>query len=347
MRPRVALVQKLLFRLEPERAHALTLTLLPWLVAFSTPKPPRRLAIDVFGLRFPSPIGIAAGFDKNAEVPDALLKLGFGFAEVGTITPKPQSGNPQPRIFRLVEDAAVINRLGFNNQGLDHARLRMAARQKLPGIVGANVGANKDSIDRIADYETGIRSMLGLASYVTINISSPNTPGLRALQSRDHLDELVQRCQAARGDDPTPLIVKLAPDLTDEDANDIAEIATMRHIDGLIVSNTTISRPSGLRSAAATETGGLSGAPLFRLSTEKLRQMRRLTRGQIPLIGVGGVSTGAQAYAKIKAGASLIQLYTGLIYQGPGLIKALHSELEALLVQDGFNSLSEAVGVDA
>jgi dihydroorotate dehydrogenase len=339
-------LRPLLFQLAPETAHSLTISLLK-----RAPVPQMgvnlpRLRTSLFGLDFTTPIGVAAGFDKNAEVPDAMLALGFGFAEVGTITPRPQSGNDKPRLFRLEEDRAVINRLGFNNGGLEAARDRLKYRRGRGGIVGANVGANKDSEDRIADYELGIRRVLGLCDYITINISSPNTVGLRALQSRAALDELVLRCQAARGDDTTALLVKIAPDLTDEDIADIAHVATERRIDGLIISNTTVDRPPTLRSRHARETGGLSGKPLLLPSTRTLTKMARQTGGTVPLIGAGGVSSGADAYTKIRHGASLVQLYTALVYEGPTLGRRIAQDLDALLARDGFASVSAAVGID-
>jgi dihydroorotate dehydrogenase len=279
-------------------------------------------------LSFPSPIGLAAGLDKNAEVPDAFLRLGFGFVEVGTITPRPQAGNPKPRLFRLVEDKAVINRMGFNNLGLDAAVAKLRSRHGKPGIVGANVGANKDSEDRIADYVTGIKAVLPWCQYITINISSPNTPGLRALQSRASLEELVGRCMAARGAVNRPMLVKIAPDLSDEDVSDIAQVSLASGIDGLIVSNTTITRPA-LTSIHAAQTGGLSGAPLFDLSTQMLRKIAQATLGKVPLIGVGGISTADHVRAKLDAGASLVQLYSSLVYEGPGLAARLNRELAA------------------
>jgi dihydroorotate dehydrogenase len=339
-------LRPLLFQLPPEAAHGLTINLLKHAPLPRASRQWPRLQSALFGLTFPNPIGVAAGFDKNAEVPDAMLALGFGFAEVGTITPRAQSGNEKPRIFRLEEDRAVINRLGFNNGGLEAARERLKYRRGRSGIVGANVGANKDSDDRIADYEQGITRVLGLCDYITINISSPNTVGLRALQSREVLDELVVRCLAARGDATTPMLVKIAPDLTDEDIADIAHVAVARGIDGLIVSNTTIDRPPTLRSVHARESGGLSGKPLLTPSTRILAKMARQTKGKLPLVGVGGIASGADAYEKIRHGASLVQLYTALIYEGPMLARRIATELDALLARDGFASVGEAIGVD-
>jgi dihydroorotate dehydrogenase len=340
-----SLTRPLLHLLDPEVAHSATIRSLKLM-----PRLPQRtfhpaLAQTVFGLPFMSPIGLAAGFDKNAEVPDAMLKLGFGFTEVGTITPLPQQGNPKPRIFRLAEDNAVINRLGFNNGGLEAAVARLRARLQV-GIVGVNIGANKDTVDKIADYEIGIKAVRDFASYITINISSPNTPGLRALQSRSALEELVMRCDAARGTSKVPMLVKIAPDLADIDIEDIAAIALASKIDGLIVSNTTISRPANLRSAHKLESGGLSGAPLFDASTEMLRRIAMATQMRLPLIGVGGVSSAEHAYRKIRSGASLVQLYSALIYQGPSLAQKIANELPALLTRDGFTNIKEAIGAD-
>jgi dihydroorotate dehydrogenase len=322
------LLKPLVFRLDPERAHGLTIAALKTGMLASQSAPAVQLRTRVFGLNFASPIGLAAGFDKNADVPDAMLGLGFGFVEVGTITPRPQTGNPRPRLFRLAEDRAVINRMGFNNQGLDHAVAKLRARAGKPGIVGANVGANKDSDDRIADYVTCIKAVLPWCQYITINISSPNTPGLRALQSRAALEELIARCLEARGAVSRPMLVKVAPDLTDDDVADIADIALASGIDGLVVSNTTIARPA-LISAQATETGGLSGAPLLEPSTQMLRKIAQATHGKIPLIGVGGISTAAHVKAKLDAGASLVQLYSSLVYEGPGLAARLNRALVA------------------
>jgi dihydroorotate dehydrogenase len=317
-------LRPLLFGLEPERAHALTLAALRWL-----PLPalaaPAGAPVQTLGLRFPNPIGLAAGFDKNAEAPEALLRLGFGFVEVGTLTPRPQAGNPRPRLFRLVEDDAIINRLGFNNAGLEAGvrRLEAVRARGCTGIIGVNVGANKDSDDRIADYAAGIARVRQIASYITVNISSPNTPGLRALQSRASLAELIDRCQTARGPSSVPLLVKIAPDLTETDLDDIAALALQSRLDGLIVSNTTISRPASLRARHAGETGGLSGRPLMAPSTAVLAQIRERVGPDLPLIGVGGITSPADVAAKQAAGATLVQLYSALVYQGPGLVRLL------------------------
>ena len=346
---------RLLRQLPAESAHQATLVLAgcigPLLPA---PKPDdARLGVKAFGLNFPNAIGLAAGFDKNADVPDAMAKFGFGFVECGTVTPRPQTGNPRPRLFRLTEDRAVINRMGFNNGGMEAAARNLKARPsflrgKARGIVGINIGANKDSEDRIADYAVCFAQLAPLADYVTVNVSSPNTPGLRALQAKAPLIELVDAVKAARDRlglaDPPPILVKVAPDLSAEERQAVAEVALEHGLDGLIVSNTTIARPADLRSQHRGETGGLSGRPLRSLALAALADFHRLTQGRLPLIGVGGIESGADAYARIRAGASLVQVYTALIYGGPGLIVRILDELETLLAQDGFASLSEAVG---
>jgi dihydroorotate dehydrogenase len=316
----------LLFCLDPETAHGLSIKALKsGLPLAASELHDSRLAVTVCGLGFPNPLGMAAGYDKNGEVPDALLSLGFGFAEIGSVTPRPQPGNPRPRIFRLPRDGAVINRLGFNNAGHEACARRLADRGGRMGIVGVNIGANKDSTDRIADYEAGVRLFAGLATYLTVNISSPNTPGLRALQGRGELAELLSRVVAARaglkGDASRgrPIFLKIAPDLGEADLEDIAEAVRGHDIDGLIVSNTTLSRAGLEETKAAAETGGLSGRPLFARSTAVLARMRRLLGPDIALIGVGGVDSAETALEKIRAGADLVQLYTGLIYGGPGL----------------------------
>ena len=339
-----------LHALDPEQAHSLTIAALK---AGIHPRrwrgDPKILQTRVLGLNFPNPVGIAAGFDKNAEVPDAMLGIGFGFTEIGTVTPRPQSGNPKPRMFRLPRDRGAINRLGFNNEGHDAVRHRLEARRRRPGILGVNIGANKDTDDMAADYVLGLKAFYGLASYFTVNISSPNTPGLRGLQSKDLLDDLIMRLLAARaelapdGAAPTPLLIKIAPDLVDEELADIAAVCLERRVDGVIISNTTISRDN-LRDPNAREQGGLSGTPLLELSTRVLREFHRATGTKVPLIGVGGVSSADTAYAKITAGASLVQLYTGLIYAGPALLSDIKTGLAFALERDGFKSLEEAVG---
>jgi dihydroorotate dehydrogenase len=338
------LLRPLIFGIDAERAHGLTLAALKAILAGKPPKPDPVLAVRVAGLDFPNPVGLAAGFDKNAEAFAQILGLGFGFAEVGTLTPLPQAGNPKPRLFRLAEDRAVINRMGFNNEGQQAALARLQ-RRRGGGIVGVNIGANKDSPDRIADYAAGVVAMLGVADYLTVNISSPNTLGLRALQSREALDELLAAVAEARGAGP-PVFLKVAPDLEPADIDDIVAVATARKIDALIVSNTTISRPV-LRSRHRSEGGGLSGAPLKTLALQRLRDFRSATGGAMPLIAAGGIETGADAYARIRAGASLVQLYSALVYEGPGLAKRIASELKALLRRDGFASVADAVGADA
>jgi len=336
---------------DPECAHGLTVKALK---SGLVPPQPRvaapSLEVALWGLRFPNPVGLAAGFDKNAEVPDSMLRQGFGFVEIGSVTPRPQPGNPKPRMFRLVEDRAVINRMGFNNEGVEAVAARLEARARI-GIVGANLGKNKDTEDAAADYEKGAARLGPLADYMVINVSSPNTPGLRALQGRDQLEGLVGRTRAAldkatEGAKRPPLLLKIAPDLNDEDLSDIAAVALGGALDGLIVSNTTIARPDSLRSAHAKETGGLSGAPLLDAATAVLRRMYTLTEGRLPLVGVGGIASGADAYAKIKAGASLVQVYSALVYQGTGLVTRINRELIDLLKRDGFASIADAVGAD-
>jgi len=336
------LLRPFVFRFEAERAHLLSLSALEWAPKRNAPAFDPRLAIEVAGLRFPSPVGLAAGYDKDARVPDAMLGLGFGSVEVGTLTPKPQPGNPQPRLFRLAEDRAVINRMGFNNGGQDAALVRLAGRKR-QGIVGVNVGANKDAEDRIADYAAGVRRMAPVADYLTINISSPNTPGLRALQEAAALDELLAGVMEAKGEAGPPVFLKVAPDLEASDIDAIARVVVDRKVDALIVSNTTISRPA-LSSRFAGEQGGLSGEPLRPLALAKLREFRRATGGQVPLIAAGGIGSAADAYARIRAGASLVQLYSALVYEGPGLAKRIAKGLVPLMERDGFGTLAEAVG---
>jgi dihydroorotate dehydrogenase len=344
-----SLALPLLRCLEPERAHRLTL----WALAHGLVHGPAIsddpiLATDLWGKKFSNPVGLAAGFDKNAVVPDAMLRLGFGFVEVGSVTPRPQPGNPQPRLFRLNEDAAVINRLGFNNEGHDAVAARLLARARR-GIVGVNLGANKDSADRTEDYVIGLQRLGRFADYVVINVSSPNTPGLRALQGPRELDDLLARLEAAAAAAglQVPLVLKIAPDLAPDDLADIAAVALGRSLAGVAVSNTTIGHRDGLRSKFRSEVGGLSGRPLFETATAALAEIHRRTGGRIPLIGVGGVASGADAYAKIRAGASLVQLYTALIYAGPGLIGRIKRELAAHLRADGFQSVTAAVGSGA
>ncbi|CAM5533390.1 dihydroorotate dehydrogenase [Aquamicrobium terrae] len=336
--------RRVLFSFDPETAHGMSIAALRCGLptAGTAPRDPR-LKVRLCGLDFPNPLGMAAGFDKNAEVPDALLRLGFGFAEAGTVTPEPQPGNPKPRIFRLIEDEAVINRLGFNNEGHEAAARRLAARQGRPGIVGVNVGANKDSADRIADYEKGVARFAALASYLTVNISSPNTPGLRNMQARAQLAELLARVVAARnaGTARPPVFLKIAPDLAEAELEDIAAEVTEKDIDGVIVSNTTISRPRLRTPAFASEAGGLSGKPLFERSTVALAKMRKLLGPQRALIGVGGVDNAETAMEKIRAGADLVQLYTGMIYAGPGLPGRIVQDMLRMVERERLGSIRD------
>jgi dihydroorotate dehydrogenase len=334
-----------LFLLDGEAAHRLTIAALSLAPASAPPAADPVLAMNVAGLDFPSPVGLAPGFDKNAQAPHAMFGFGFGFVEIGTVTPLPQVGNPRPRLFRLVEDKAVINRMGFNNDGADAVVARLQAGQGRAGIIGVNIGANKDSVDRIADYAVMTRTMAPLARYLTVNISSPNTPGLRALQDAGALAALLDSVLEARGSHGCPVFLKLAPDLETADIDDITRIAIDKRLDALIVSNTTISRPA-LRSRHAGEAGGLSGEPLRDLAQQRLRDFRVASGGAIPLIGVGGIASVEDAYARIRAGASLVQLYSALVYQGPGLATQINRGLKALLKRDGFAALGEAVGVD-
>jgi dihydroorotate dehydrogenase len=337
----------ILRRLEAETAHKATIRLLkaagPLIPARAADDP--RLAVRAFGLDFPNPVGLAAGFDKDAEVPDAMARFGFGFVECGTVTPRPQAGNPRPRLFRLAEDGAVINRMGFNNGGMQAAAANLKARRGR-GIVGINIGANKDSADRIADYATCYAALAPLADYVTVNVSSPNTPGLRGLQNREELARLLGSLMDLRAKTVTrPLLLKIAPDLDEAALDEIADVVQGSGIEGLIVSNTTIARPP-LRSVHAGETGGLSGTPLFGPSTRILAGMYRRLGGKVTLVGVGGIASGADAYAKIRAGASLVQLYSALALKGPGLVAHVRHDLAALLARDGYARVAEATGTD-
>ncbi len=341
----MAFYHPILFRLDAERAHSLTIAALAAWGKAGTPLAPNvpRLATTVAGIAFPNPVGLAAGVDKDGRAIDGFFGLGLGSVEIGTLTPLAQPGNPKPRIFRLPEDRAVINRLGFNNDGLDGALPRVQSAKR-NGMLGINVGANKDATDRTADYVHGVTRAAPHADYITINISSPNTPGLRDLQHGAALRDLLAACTAAKGS--TPIFLKVAPDLDPADIDDIARAALDNRIDALIVNNTTISRP-GLRSANAKETGGLSGAPLAPLARQRLTDFRKATGAAMPMISVGGVDSGAEAYARLRAGASLVQLYTALVYEGPGLPARILRELEALLKRDGFATVADAVGVDA
>ena len=336
--------------LEPERAHRATVRALkaglgPRSRASSDP----RLATSVGGLVLPNPVGLAAGFDKNAEVPTPMLRAGFGFVECGTVTPRPQQGNPQPRLFRLTEDQAVINRMGFNNEGLEAFAARLSERLERgdAGIVGANLGANKDSADRVGDYVLGLRRLWGLCDYFTVNISSPNTPGLRSLQDEEALRELLTRVAEARAglDGDYPVFLKVAPDLADGEPARIVEQVLKAGFDAVIVSNTTLSR-DGLSSRHRGETGGMSGRPLFERSTEILRDFARASKGRVPLIGVGGIASAEDAYAKIKSGASAVQVYSALVYQGTALVERINTGLLAHLERDGHSGLIEAIGTE-
>jgi dihydroorotate dehydrogenase len=343
------LLRVVLHGMDPERAHDLTLAALESVPVPQAAADDARLGVKVFGLTFPNPVGVAAGFDKDARVPDAMLRLGFGFTEVGSITPLPQPGNPKPRVFRLSDDSGVINRLGFNNGGHEAALMRLQKRHGRPGIVGVNIGANKDAADRAEDYATGARRFAKLADYLTVNISSPNTPGLRDLQAKSALDDLLARTIAARDESGArpPVLLKIAPDLALGDLDDAVEVAMRRGVDGLIVSNTTITRPYLLQIAAKTETGGLSGAPLFRRSTWMLAETALRVNGKVPLIGVGGITSVDTALAKIRAGASLIQLYTGLTFYGPGLVTDIKRGLLDALKREKLDSLASLVGRDS
>lgn len=341
-----SLLDLALSRLDAEAAHGLAIRALKTgLLPGDGRADAASLATKVWGRSLPNPIGLAAGFDKNAEVADAMLAQGFGLVEIGSVTPRPQEGNPRPRLFRLPQDRGVINRMGFPGQGLDAARSRLAARPRR-GFVGVNIGANKDSVDRAADYVTGCVALAPYADYLVCNVSSPNTPGLRNLQGRSELAGLLKRVQDAIAARPVPLVVKIAPDATDEDIDDIVFVCRDLKLDGIIIGNTTLSRPASLKSERRGETGGLSGAPLTALSTEVLRKTARRVERQFPLIGCGGVGSGADAYAKIRAGATLVQLYSAMVFEGPPIIRRIKDELAALLARDGFSAVADAVGVD-
>ncbi|MEO0410961.1 MAG: quinone-dependent dihydroorotate dehydrogenase [Pseudomonadota bacterium] len=337
------LLRPLLFQLPPEAAHTLTLKALQAGPLPIGRPPSARFETTLAGLTLPSPIGLAAGFDKNAQVPWAMHRLGFGFVEVGTITPRPQAGNPKPRIFRLPQDQAVINRLGFNNGGLA-AALRRLAQVPRDMVLGVNVGANKDSANRVEDYCAGLAATLPHARYITINISSPNTPGLRDLQAAEELHYLIKRCCQTRGSAEVPLFVKLAPDLDVGALHDTLDAAKDAGADGFILTNTTLDRPSSLKSSAKGESGGLSGAPLMAPSTRILAQAAKHLGPAVPLIGVGGVASGADVLAKMKAGAHAVQLYSALVYHGPGLVQRMHKELATALDANGLSTPAEAVG---
>jgi dihydroorotate dehydrogenase len=327
--------------LDAERAHRATIAALKLAPVRKPPRFPKSLETIVAGLTFPSPVGLAAGFDKDAEVPEQMLGLGFGFVEVGTLTPRAQPGNPKPRLFRLREDRAVINRLGFNNRGQVDAFARL--QRCSHGVIGVNIGANKDSADRIADYVSGIGSMAQVARFLTVNISSPNTPGLRGLQDAGALDDLLAAIRAARPDGGPSVFLKVAPDLGDGDPERIVRAALDHGVDALVVANTTLSRPP-LKSRFAGESGGLSGEPLKPLALEALRQFRSASGGQLPLIGVGGIASADDAWQRIRAGASLVQLYTAMVYHGPGIARYIAGDLAQRLDRAGFASIADAVG---
>ncbi|HEY8592153.1 MAG TPA: quinone-dependent dihydroorotate dehydrogenase [Sphingomicrobium sp.] len=334
------LIRPAAFALDAERAHGATIATLKRLPARRPAPFPASLRSVVGGLEFPSPVGLAAGFDKNAEVPAQMLGLGFGFVEVGTLTPRPQPGNEKPRMFRLVEDAAVINRLGFNNEGQQAAFARL---RRVTGLIGVNIGANKDSADRIADYAEGVRAMSPVARYLTINISSPNTPGLRQLQDEGALKALLAAVREARGNGGPPIFLKVAPDLGEHEPEQIVRVASDEGIDAIIVANTTVSRPP-LKSKHRGESGGLSGAPLKPLAVKALRAFRSASGGEIPLIGVGGIATADDAWERIRAGASLVQLYSAMVYHGSGIARRIALGLAERLEREGMANIAEAVG---
>jgi len=344
------LARPLLYALDPEQAHELTLKSLEAGI-YPRPSGPddARLAVEALGLTFSNPLGIAAGFDKDARVPDAVLGMGFGHAEIGTVTPLAQEGNPKPRVFRLVRDRALINRLGFNNAGHAAALARLQRCQP-KGVVGVNVGSNKNAADRAGDYVAGVRAFYDVASYFTINVSSPNTPGLRDLQAPAALDELVTRVLHARaemmaaGKPRRPVVVKLAPDIAEVDLEPIVQVLVSRSVDGIAVSNSTLARAGVSDAALCKEAGGVSGRPLFHRSTVLLARVYQLTGGRVPLIGIGGIDSGAAAIAKLEAGATLLQLYTGLVYEGPGLLARIKRELVAHLEREKLARIGDATG---
>ncbi len=337
------LIRPFAFALDAERAHHVTIAALKHLPARSSPKFAPSLRTSLAGLDFPSPVGLAAGFDKDAEVAQQMLALGFGFVEVGSLTPRPQPGNPKPRLFRLAKDGAVINRMGFNNEGQAAAVERLRQLAHVHGIIGANVGANKDSADRIADYVAGVRTMSPVARYITINISSPNTPGLRQLQDRGALNELLSAVRSVGTE--KPIFLKVAPDLEEGDHDHIARAALDHRIDAIIVSNTTLARPH-LKSRHAAESGGLSGRPLRPLALGALRRFRQVSGGEIPLIGAGGIENADHAWERIRAGASLVQLYTAMVYKGPGIARRIAAGLAQRLAEEGFANIAEAIGTE-
>jgi dihydroorotate dehydrogenase len=333
------------FALDAERAHRATIAAVKLLPPRRPPDFPASLRSTVAGLEFPTPVGLAAGFDKDAEVPEQMLSFGFGFVEVGTITPRPQHGNPKPRLFRLAEDGAVINRMGFNNQGQPSAYGRLIECTHMHGVIGVNIGANKDSPDRIADYVAGVRAMSPVARYLTINVSSPNTPGLRQLQDEGALNALLSAVNEARPAKGPPIFLKVAPDLGEGEPDQIVRVAIQHRIDAIIVANTTVSRPP-LKSRYADEQGGLSGAPLKPLALQALREFRSASGGEIPLIGLGGISNADHAWERIRAGANLVQLYTAMVYEGPGIARRIARGLAQRLKREGFANVAEAVGTE-
>jgi dihydroorotate dehydrogenase len=348
------LARPVLQALDPETAHMMTIRALSLMPARARPDDDPRLAVDVFGRRVPNPVGLAAGFDKQCEAPDQLLALGFGFVEVGGVVPKPQPGNPRPRVFRLVDDEAIINRFGLNSDGLDVVRQRLERRRGRPGMVGVNIGANKDASDRIADYVACVAALSGLVDFITINVSSPNTPGLRDLQGEAFLDDLLARCIETRdatdrlGARRTAIVLKIAPDVSLDALDAMVATALRRGIDAMTVANTTVARPGTLKSTRlAQETGGLSGRPLFAPSTMLLAETFLRVGGRIPLIGVGGIDSAQAAWTKIRAGATLLQLYSALVFKGPALINEIKSGLLARLSTAGAGSLAAIVGRDA
>jgi dihydroorotate dehydrogenase len=339
------LVRPLAFALDAETAHHLTVKALRFFPPHRPPPLPKSLRTTVAGIDFPSPVGLAAGFDKDAQVPEQMLTLGFGFVEVGTLTPMPQDGNPKPRLFRLRKDRAVINRMGFNNCGQPVAYGRLQLDMRMPGVIGVNIGVNKDSADRIADFAAGVRAMSEVAKYLTINISSPNTAGLRQLQDEGALRELLAAVKEARPRKGPPIFLKVAPDLGEGEPDQIVRIAIQHGVDALIVANTTVSRPV-LKSRHANEQGGLSGEPLKPLALKALRDFRQASGGEIPLIGVGGISTADDAWERIRAGASLVQLYTAMVYEGPWIGLSIARGLALRLKREGFKNIAEAVGTE-
>jgi len=346
------LFQPILRRLGPEVAHRCAILALKSGLGslFGSPSSDPALRMHLWGLDFPNPIGLAAGFDKNAEVPDAILRLGFGFTEIGGVTPRPQLGNEKPRVFRLEVDRAVINRMGFNSDGVNNVRSRLETRNRhrRSGIVGVNLGVNKDSNDPIRDFGISARALENLIDFFVVNVSSPNTPGLRALQAGNHLQQIISEVRNGAGQPgfQRPVLVKISPDLSDSELSELLQAARSEKVDGLIVSNTTLERPLGLRDSAKDERGGLSGRPLFEPSTQLLSKVFRLTGGSIPLIGVGGIFSGQDAYRKVRAGASLVQLYSAMIFNGPSIIEQIKADLLACLHADGFANITEAVGAD-